>query len=335
MQLSVQSASVLSERGYGDDTELGNWRNPDAADFIGIDPQTGRKLIAEFKLTLSSRIRPALMNQAISSLLRKKEQFPNVITLLIVSSPLPEVWANTALTSGISTVWDLPRLLLEASQTSVFAELQSFLNDVGVGDLGTRSDVPGTIADFPGPNQLSEPEMKGDQLCVQINEVPVGRAGWAEFEKLCTKALIHLFGDQFGSWHTQSQTDDGFHRRDFLVRLRPKHDFWISLAHDFRTRYIVFEYKNYEEMIGQNEIYSTEKYLFVTALRSVCFIIARHGASVGAYRAASGALREAGKLIIIITLSDLFEMLRAADRGEEPEILLYALLDQILTRMLR
>jgi hypothetical protein len=56
---------------------------------------------------------------------------------------------------------------------------------------------------------------------------------------------------------------------------------------------------------------------------------------VGAYRAASGALREAGKLIIIITLSDLFEMLRAADRGEEPEILLYALLDQILTRMLR
>lgn len=176
---------------------------------------------------------------------------------------------------------------------------------------------------------------RGAELCSQINKVPEGKPGSGQFEKLCTEALIHLFGDQFGSKHEQDWSEDGVHRRDLVARLRPQHDFWISLAHDFRSRYIVFEFKNYEEPIGQNQIYSTEKYLFTTALRSVCFLVARNGASDNAYRAASGALKEAGKLILIITLKDLCEMLHADDREEEPEILLYALLDVLLTKMIR
>ena len=109
----------------------------------------------------------------------------------------------------------------------------------------------------------------------------------------------------------------------------------MSLAHDFRTRYIIFEFKNYSKPITQNEIYSTEKYLFTTALRSVAFVIARAGADAGAYRAASGALREAGKLILLLSLQDLCEMLHVSDRAQDPEILLYQKLDELLTTMLR
>jgi hypothetical protein len=91
----------------------------------------------------------------------------------------------------------------------------------------------------------------------------------------------------------------------------------------------------YEGKIGQDEIYSTEKYLFTTALRSVCFLIARNGADESAHRAASGALREAGKLIMIFDLQDIREMLTAVDEDQEPEILLYGRLDELLTKMLR
>jgi hypothetical protein len=107
------------------------------------------------------------------------------------------------------------------------------------------------------------------------------------------------------------------------------------LAHDFRSRYLIFEFKNYSGRIGQAEVYSTEKYLFTTALRSVAILIARSGWDAGASRAAAGALRESGKLILFVSLDELCEMLHAADRNEEPEIMLYRKLDDLLTKMLR
>ena len=227
------------------------------------------------------------------------------------------------------------KTLSEASKTSVYETLKSFLIEVGVADRGTLGDAAQFLDDIPIEFQVSANEKAGAKLCNRLNEVPVGRDGWSSFEDICTEALSHLFGDQFGTQHKQSLSEDGFHRRDLLVRLRPTNDFWLSLAHDFRSRYVVFELKNYAEEIGQNEIYLTEKYLFTTALRSVCFIIARSGANDRAYRAAAGSLRENGKLIIILTMKDLCEMLRATDDGQEPEILLYRLLDEILTKMLR
>ena len=56
---------------------------------------------------------------------------------------------------------------------------------------------------------------------------------------------------------------------DLIARLVPKETsaFWQSLAQDFRCRYIVFEFRNYTEEISQNQIYTTEKYLYPTALR--------------------------------------------------------------------
>lgn len=327
--------SVLRERGYRDDTDIENYRNPDAADFVGTDPTTGKKIVAEFKLTISSQVRATFMEQAIFSLLRQRERFPDALLLLIISSPLPESWMVFIRLAGIQAVWDIQKLLSEASQTQVFAELQAFLNDLGVPRFGGLSEGPSALPDTFKSIPSMEPEKKGAKLCSQIKGVPSGKEGWNQFEKLCTDALIFLFGDQFGTWQRQSPSDDGLHRRDFLVRLSPQHDFWISLAHDFRSRYIVFEFKNYDGPIGQDEIYSTEKYLFTTALRSVAFIVARNGASEGAFRAASGALREAGKLIVIVSASDLCEMLDAKDQSEEPEIKLNAHLDKILTKMPR
>lgn len=60
-------------------------------------------------------------------------------------------------------------------------------------------------------------------------------------------------------------------------------------------------------------------------------MVARNGADNGALRAAGGALREAGKLILILSLDDLCEMLNARDKANDPEVVLYALLDKLLT----
>ena len=160
--------SVLQERGYKDDTELANWRNPDAADFVGVHAKSNQKLLAEFKLTLSSRVRPTFINQAISSLLAKKTFIDDAELLLVVSVPLPEVWMNTAHQAGIDLIWDLPMLLSEASHTSVFPKLQSFLSDVGVADLGALGTAVTTVEQL---DSSEPPKARGADICAEINEV--------------------------------------------------------------------------------------------------------------------------------------------------------------------
>jgi hypothetical protein len=120
------------------------------------------------------------------------------------------------------------------------------------------------------------------------------------------------------------------HRFDLIARVSSNNDFWRCLQDRFGGQYVVFEFKNHSEKITQGEIYSTEKYLFPTALRSVAIIISRQGPNDHAEVAAKGALRESGKLILNLTNADLEFMLVGKDRGEEPSNLMLRVLDEML-----
>lgn len=67
---------------------------------------------------------------------------------------------------------------------------------------------------------------------------------------------------------TQARSVSELHRLDLIARISSNDEFWNSLIQNFRARYVIFEFKNYADLIGQREIYSTEKYLFPTAMRA-------------------------------------------------------------------
>lgn len=69
------------------------------------------------------------------------------------------------------------------------------------------------------------------------------------------------------------------------------------------------------------------------AQRDVAIVIARNGSDSGAKRAVVAALRESGKVLLVLTLNDLFDLLRAKDRGDEPADLLVDQLNSLLTSM--
>ena len=89
-------------------------------------------------------------------------------------------------------------------------------------------------------------------------------------------------------------------------------------------------YKNYEKPITQEQVLTTEKYLFLTANRSVAFLISRHRPSDPAILMSQGAIRETGKFILHISDEDLKEMLDMKDSGEEPSDHLFTLTDKFL-----
>lgn len=85
-----------------------------------------------------------------------------------------------------------------------------------------------------------------------------------------TRSCSFLAPELLG-WRRQSAIENGYQRVDLIARLQPvRSAFWTTLSADFRARYVVFEFKNYTDPIGQDQIYAT-------ALRSVAIIIARNG----------------------------------------------------------
>ena len=70
-------------------------------------------------------------------------------------------------------------------------------------------------------------------------------------------------------------------------------------------------------------------------MRGTAFIVSRKGANENPLKAARGALRESGKLIICLSLDDIFDMLALRDRGDEVYSPVSRILDGMLTKIER
>ena len=122
------------------------------------------------------------------------------------------------------------------------------------------------------------------------------------------------------------------YRFDLLCRIKDGNQktFWSILERYFNSKYVIFEFKNYNEKITQKEIYTTERYLYAKALRSVAIIVSANGYEENAYWAAKGSLRENGKLILLLTTEDLIAMNKIKNEQEDPANYLLERLDNLL-----
>lgn len=174
-----------------------------------------------------------------------------------------------------------------------------------------------------------------DTIRKAFKAIPTGHEGYVAFEEQCEAALKYLFPDDLSAWNRQLTTDDELSRFDLICKIGSKDDFWNALIHSFHSRYILFEFKNYKEPLPHGQVYTTERYLFPKALRGCCIIIARNGVSDQALKAAKGALRENGKLIVFLDEVELLAMLDKRDNGESPNDFLADKLDDFLMSLSR
>lgn len=139
-----------------------------------------------------------------------------------------------------------------------------------------------------------------------------------KYENICSNIIKMLFNSEFYKVSEQHKTKDEMFRMDLLCSLKETTGFWQFLMNFYKTKFVVFEFKNYSDNISQNLIYITEKYLFSAALRNVAFIVSRKGFNENAQKAVMGCLKENGKLIIGLNDYDLKNMLAMKQNGEEP-----------------
>jgi hypothetical protein len=326
--------------------------------------------IAEIKLYTSRTVSPKMIENAV-------ERFQPLIgyyqvSLLIVSSVVTAPYKRQLLEQFNVRIWDItdlfrltfnaPDLYYQLEQLYVQATGES-PGELMMVEFGYElDDWPITdlskIPDFsPDAAPVAEPaeKTKGEELCELLTSIRSGRddeddegdretgSGAPDklYEKTCIDILRYLFERDLALWEDQLITDAGIHRFDLICRIRSDHNFWREIAGDFNTRYVLFEFKNYDNKIKQGQIYTTEKYLFEKGYRMVAFVISKKGADKNALIAAKGAMREQGKLIINLTDKDLCEMLALfegrAERHKisDPTEILRQKIDDMLTKIIR
>ena len=270
-------------------------------------------------------------NNALSPKLRRacrvlSERVENATPILVTSNEVPEYTKEECFEVYGVYIWDVSNLLwLFESAADIKSEFIAFL-DYSVDHIEPKPPTPALL---PPVQEKTQKEL---DLREQLRLLPPGKDDAAKFEMLCTDILKYILGDYLTLWKKQQSSNDGLYRFDLCCKIKTDvdQDFFDTVKNYFRTKYIVFEFKNYTDRITQAEIYTTEKYLYEKALRKVAIIISRSGADNHALWAAKGSLRENGKLILCLSDQDLVEMLDMKDRGELPAEFLSAMLDDLL-----
>ena len=174
-----------------------------------------------------------------------------------------------------------------------------------------------------------------NSLIKEMELCQAGRPTFTKYEELCYKLLKNAFSDDLALWREQQKSNKDLYRFDLLCRIKDGNQktFWSILERYFNSKYVIFEFKNYSEKITQKEIYTTERYLYAKALRSVAIIVSANGYEENAYWAAKGSLRENGKLIMLFDTKDLIAMNKMKIEQEDPANYLLDRLDDLLLNL--
>lgn len=226
-------------------------------------------------------------------------------------------------------IWDISNLLYLASGYENIYNL--FIRAIPYFTSNIKREKPISFE-----NEFVEVEVsrqsKYEEFRVRLDNCPFGNEENVskEYEAICNDMIKYLFETEFFQMVPQHYTYDRVFRMDLICSLKGTTAFWKFLIDFYRTKFVVFEYKNYGEPISQNLIFVTEKYLLSAALRNVVFIISRKGFDRNANMMALSSLKNDNKLIVELTDEDMLSMVRIKEDGEEASDYLMNKVESIL-----
>lgn len=173
-----------------------------------------------------------------------------------------------------------------------------------------------------------------NELLREIDDCPVGREGWAQFEEICTRVLEFLFVPPLTRPNRQLRTYSGVNRRDAIFPNRNITNTgienclnWHHLYVELNARFILFEFKNYNsKLLSHEEVNQTRNYL-VSAIGKLGIIISTRDPEDSAIRQRNIAYTQEGKVIIFLKREHLKEMLAMKERNEDPSDLIMDMIE--------
>ncbi len=310
-------------------------------DFVVDD--NGRKIIIEVKSYRSEFVQNTIIKRAIEQVEYYKgkweeEYEEEVVSILIVSCQVPDELKEISYKERKVIIIDISNLLYLSQENDDLMKALIEVVQYNIYDIIPKPLVDLETFEIRPKEELREGiDMEIDNVTSfikKIGDLEYGNKNESDkiYEKLCVDIVRFLFGTEFTRMLEQSSTEDRMFRMDLICGLKETSEFWKILIHHYNTRFVVFEFKNYEDELDQNLIYITEKYLYNAVLRNVAIIISRKGFSHNARKASTGILTESGKLIIELNDDDIITMLRMkADGQDASDYLLNKLEDYLIS----
>lgn len=195
----------------------------------------------------------------------------------------------------------------------------------------TTITCPKSIEDIPIKSLLKDYEgniLLGDKVgndhIKKLRKCLPGRQEWKKYEEICTSIFSYLFSENFGKYiyETQAKTSDGFQIRDLIVHnnfIEPT-SFWAELKSNFSCKLIFCEFKNYEEELSTNTIQLSLKYLNKLSGNAI-IIFSRKGIKPESKEYLGRCFRD-GQLLIVLSDTDVINMVHEKMKGEDPTLIL-------------
>ena len=191
---------------------------------------------------------------------------------------------------------------------------------------------------------------RAKDLINKIGECPVGEN--KPFEDLCEEILTFLFCEDvpveraLSKPTSQSETDQGYHRRDLVFHNLATEGFWAEVRRQYSADGIIVDPKNYEEEIGGDTVHDFSKYIKEYGLGRFGIVVGRKvpqetrtttsrtDRTPGAIEAQKTLWRDTPhKMIVLLDEDDLREMLRMKTDGKDPSDLLRARIFTLKSRI--
>jgi hypothetical protein len=178
---------------------------------------------------------------------------------------------------------------------------------------------------------LYQPVSRLNEFKLKLDNCPSGIENFAEYEKMGIEIWSYLFPEDLGEAKPQVTTSDGTQRRDVLFRNNKKSDFFKRIADRFDSDFLIIDFKNYKDPIGNKTIWEVEKYAN-KALGRFIIIVSRKGNDDTALEPQIRLFRDRDILISVVSDKQMLEMIERKEKGEDPGKLLDSLVDEILIK---
>ena len=181
------------------------------------------------------------------------------------------------------------------------------------------------VNDEYGPSGTVTADFRAKRLGTVVSDlsaIPTGHAGQSDFETWVFRAIKLLYPGALSNIQLKPNGDAG-QRRDVVATNIAQTGFWKRILDDYRSRQVVFEIKNFDEM-GPDEFRQLSSYL--TGEYGKFGILVTRGESDGISNTERGWVKEIydkgdGKLLMLLPASMLA---RAVSKLRSPKKFIYA-----------
>lgn len=206
-------------------------------------------------------------------------------------------------------------------------------------DIKIRAELKSQTIEFqetdeikPGDNKLfsllgnvkPDIQLSENEWLSNLISCSAGKESWKTYENTCIGIIDFLFQESFRNYHriVQSRNENGLDIKDLIIPNRSAEPFWNEVRMDYDSRNIVFEFKNYDDLIGKNQLLQISNYLKKRTYGRFGVVFCRKGLSENGVIEQRELLRDDDKLIIVLSDDDVMELVKQKGLGQKPETFL-------------